>query len=69
MNNVHPIFADALAPFAPTPVRVSKPLRPFSVKVMEGGKPNRITGCTKVGPGCKHGASAETVKDEYHDRD
>jgi hypothetical protein len=43
MNNVHPVFADALAPFAPAPVRVSKPLRPFSVKVMEGGEPVKIT--------------------------
>lgn len=42
MNNVHPLFRDALAPFAPAPVKVSPVLRPFAVSIRIAGKPQTI---------------------------
>jgi hypothetical protein len=42
MNNVHPLFREALAPFAPAPVKVSPALRPFEVSIRIDGKPQTI---------------------------
>lgn len=42
MNNVHPLFRDALASFAPAPVKVSPALRPFAVSIRIAGKPQTI---------------------------
>lgn len=42
MNNVHPLFRDALAPFAPAPVKVSPAMRPFAVSIRIAGKPQTI---------------------------
>lgn len=43
MNNIHPLFSKALAPFAPAPaVKVSPVMRPFSVCIRIGGKTEQI---------------------------
>lgn len=42
MNNVHPLFREALAPFAPAPVKISPALRPFEVSIRISGKPQTI---------------------------
>ena len=38
MCNVHPLFRQALAPYAPQPI----PLRPFAVTIRIAGKPQTI---------------------------
>lgn len=43
MNNVHPLFRQALAPFAPAQVVKAAPvLRPFAVSIRIAGKPEQI---------------------------
>lgn len=42
MNNVHPLFRAAIAPFAPAPVKVSPTLRPFEVSIRIAGEPQTV---------------------------
>lgn len=44
MNNVHPLFCTALAPFAPAPapVNISPVPRPFAVSIRADGKTETI---------------------------
>lgn len=42
MNNVHPLFRDALAPFAPAKVKAAPTMRPFAVSIRIAGKPQTI---------------------------
>jgi hypothetical protein len=43
MNNVHSLFRQALAPYAPAPaVKVSPVLRPFAVSIRTNGKPEQV---------------------------
>lgn len=42
MNNIHPLFRPALAPFAPAAVRVSPALRPFAVSITIGGTKHEL---------------------------
>ena len=42
MNNVHPLFRAAVAPFAPAPVKVAPTMRPFEVSIRIGSKPQTL---------------------------